>query len=334
MKYILPLLSIAFLFNACRSKHEVDTSEVNISLEVIDMSKAIMDSTLNKGGTQFDELLSKHPEFMKVYVEEIFQLGNIEDSAAVNEALYYLVSAPEMQALYSQTKTTFSEQIVENLEIAFKYLKYHFPEMPLPKIYKHLGRFQYAAFSGSNYLAIASEMTLGMSNQYMKTSGLPQYVCRKLDNKHMPIHAMQSHLLSTFAQVKKEQLIDYMIYNGKILYALDACFPSSADSLKIGYQKGKIEWCYNNQDQIWAWLLKHNLLYSTQQMEFLKFTTDGPNTAGMPPEAPGNIASWVGWQIVRAYMETHPKTTLKELFTKPGLQQSQVLLSKSGYKPN
>jgi len=57
---------------------------------------------------------------------------------------------------------------------------------------------------------------------------------------------------------------------------------------------------------------------------------DGPSTVGMPPESPGNVGSWVGWQIVTNYMKNAGENvTLQELLkTKP-----DVILAKSKYKP-
>ena len=50
----------------------------------------------------------------------------------------------------------------------------------------------------------------------------------------------------------------------------------------------------------------------------------------MPDEAPGRTANYIGWQIVRAYMERYPSTTLKNLID---LKDSQMLMEKSKYKP-
>jgi uncharacterized protein YjaZ len=51
----------------------------------------------------------------------------------------------------------------------------------------------------------------------------------------------------------------------------------------------------------------------------------------MPAEAPGMIGVWVGWQIVKKYMELHPKTSLEDLFR---MTDGRVILEGSKYKPN
>jgi len=70
--------------------------------------------------------------------------------------------------------------------------------------------------------------------------------------------------------------------------------------------------------------------YSKDYMEHKKHVSDGPKTAGMPKEAPGNVGSWVGWQIVNQYMKNSKgKVSLKQLLkTDP-----KTIMAKSKYKP-
>lgn len=50
----------------------------------------------------------------------------------------------------------------------------------------------------------------------------------------------------------------------------------------------------------------------------------------MPKAAPGRTANFIGWQIVKAFMEKYPKTTLEELIN---MHDSQIFMEKSKYKP-
>ena len=72
-------------------------------------------------------------------------------------------------------------------------------------------------------------------------------------------------------------------------------------------------------------------MYSTEITKNTKYVTPGPATVGMPPESPGNIGSWVGWQIVRAFMKKHPEVSFEELINN---FDAKEILFKSNYKPN
>ena len=77
-------------------------------------------------------------------------------------------------------------------------------------------------------------------------------------------------------------------------------------------------------------LIDQELLYSSDPLVIRKYMQDGPFTAGLPEGSPAMLGKWVGWQIVRNYMQKNDDVTLSNLF---GVTDSQVILSQSGYKP-
>ena len=121
-----------------------------------------------------------------------------------------------------------------------------------------------------------------------------------------------------------------MMLHGKVLYFLDLVLPDLPDTLKTGYTKAQEEWCNENEGKVWALFINDQLLYSTDSYLTGKFIQDGPFTSGLSEKSPAMLGSWVGWQIIRAYMESHHETTLQELFN---IADSQELLSQSRYKP-
>ena len=53
-------------------------------------------------------------------------------------------------------------------------------------------------------------------------------------------------------------------------------------------------------------------------------------TAAFGKESPPRLGEWIGWQIVKSYMNNHPEITLQQLLHK---NDSQEILIQSGYKP-
>ncbi|HNL38162.1 MAG TPA: hypothetical protein PKH43_03490, partial [Saprospiraceae bacterium] len=82
--------------------------------------------------------------------------------------------------------------------------------------------------------------------------------------------------------------------------------------------------------ELWARLLEQNLLYSSDVNNWRKLVTPSPNAPILFQEAPGEVGSWMGWQIVKAYMRRHPQTTLTQLL---GMSDSQQFLEQAKYKP-
>ncbi len=121
-----------------------------------------------------------------------------------------------------------------------------------------------------------------------------------------------------------------MLYEGKLLAYLDRVFPRTPDSLKIGYTDAQITWAEANQAPAWDMLVTEELLFSHRGGDVNRLTGESPSTKGMGSESPGRMGTWVGWQIVRAYLDRNPQTTLDELFA---IQDPQVFLEASRWKP-
>jgi hypothetical protein len=128
----------------------------------------------------------------------------------------------------------------------------------------------------------------------------------------------------------KKELLGQMIYYGKLLYFTDLMAPDANDSIKIGYTSEQVKWCVQNQSQMWAYYLEQKLLYNTNEIEYMKYISDGNTTQGFPKGAPAKTAQWIGWQIVKAYMQRNNVSLLQLLNEK----DAQKILDESGYKPS
>jgi uncharacterized protein YjaZ len=71
------------------------------------------------------------------------------------------------------------------------------------------------------------------------------------------------------------------------------------------------------------------LMYSEDVEKYYSFFNSAPFTRGMPPESPGRIGNWVGYQIVDSYMN-NTDVSLQSLMSN---NNSQEILLKSKYRP-
>nr|NQU94238.1 gliding motility lipoprotein GldB [Bacteroidota bacterium] len=72
------------------------------------------------------------------------------------------------------------------------------------------------------------------------------------------------------------------------------------------------------------------LLYASDSETIRKLFTDGPFTHSFSSESPARIGEWIGWQIIRAYMNNNPDVTLNAMFEEV---DAQKILEESGYRP-
>lgn len=67
-----------------------------------------------------------------------------------------------------------------------------------------------------------------------------------------------------------------MIYQGKIMYLLQQILPEEKGYRLLGFTAEQEEWCRNNEEQIWRFLIENDYLFSTQQRIMTKYLNDAP----------------------------------------------------------
>ena len=124
-------------------------------------------------------------------------------------------------------------------------------------------------------------------------------------------------------------MLDILIDHGKRMYLLDLFMPFEKDEIKLGYTTAQLKGTSENEGYIWNYFTENNLLYETDILRFRSFVTDGPLTSEFGIGSPGFISLFMGRQIIRAYMEQKPETSIEELLK----LDAKTILSTSKYRP-
>lgn len=260
----------------------------------------------------------------------------LKDSSSLLQMKQYLTD-PFIILLYDDVLKLYPD--VKDLETqlgkALTYFKYYYPEKKTPKVFTCVSGLYYEEpiRYADSLLIISLDMYMGSNYKYYHEMlmDVPLYIQRRFSREFMLPDCMRA-IAKTIVDNSKEnkQFIDYIVYEGKILYFLDATLPDTPDSLKIYYTKSQMDWCLKNESNIWSYIIDNKLLYSSNASIIAKLCTDGPFTSVFSKQSPPRTGIWIGWQIVRAYMENNKKVTMQQLFEN---QDAQGILTKSKYKP-
>jgi uncharacterized protein YjaZ len=175
-------------------------------------------------------------------------------------------------------------------------------------------------------------MYLGSNNKFYKMLALPRYKTMFMNKENIVPDVTRELLISEFPyNMEKNDFLSEIIYIGKIMYLADAMLPEVEDSIKIRYSKDQMEYCQRNEFNVWSYFASQKLLYTTDQVEIMKFTSEGPFTSALSKESAPRIGYWIGWQIVRHYMKNNPEITVQQLINE---KDAQKILAKSKYKPS
>jgi len=333
-KEFIYVVLIALIIGSCnnRDRFDIDLSNIEVNSEIKRLDKDIFEVDLDNMQEDVNSLVNKYEEFFELYNSMIVKLGS-PYSKAYPEILKGFVTDFTINKIYTKTTEVYAnlDELELELEEAFKRFKYYFPEKNAPAFYTYIGGFNQSIVVADSILGIGLDKYLGSDCEFYDRLGLANYLQQNMIPEMISVDALKSWALTEFAYNDSvDNVVNNMIYQGKIQYFLSAIFPSKADSLKYGFSGEEIRWCIKNENQMWNYLIDQKLLFSTDYMMINKLINPAPFTAGFPYESPGRATIWLGERIVSAYMKRYPKVTIKDLMLDDDYRK---ILSESRYEP-
>ena len=340
--FILLLLNVLFFWSCDDDKGKYIPDVSNISSDVtikrFEQDLFTMD-TLNFDAS-LSQLREKYPEFSAIFFNQL--LGANDPRIAPQGEQAYIkgfINFPPIRHLYDTTQVVFGDMqdIKEEFDQAFQFFQYYFPNRKVPDVTTFISEYGLATFIyGDNSLAVGLDFFLGSDYPYAyhnpANPNFSAYLTRSFNKDHLVLKTLMPMIEDRdyLGNPTGDRLLDLMVHNGKKLHILSQLLPYAPDSVIMEYTQKQIDWVEKNEFEMWNHLLTENLLYSNSMKDTRKLVEYSPHSSGMPPEAPGRTANWLGWQIVKAYMKRHPDTSLDELIN---LKDAQVILDQSKYKP-
>jgi hypothetical protein len=117
----------------------------------------------------------------------------------------------------------------------------------------------------------------------------------------------------------EKTLLDLMLQRGREQYFLHKVMPHTPDSVLFGFSQTQLKWCEENEAVIYNYFIHGNLLFNKEPQNIMPYLVDGPFARGLEDPShevkfsPGNIGTWLGYRIVKSYVDQYPTTTLKDL---------------------
>lgn len=317
---------LLFIAGCKTNPYKADISDIDIEeIEIKRYGKALFEMDRSDVGGELVRMADDFRFFLGDNYRDT--LGIIQINEFINDPVNRMV-AGECLGQYpslAELEASFTE--------AFRYHRYHYPEKPVPQVYTYISGLNYespAAYYDS-VMIIALDLYLGEDFEPYRQVGLPQYRIKRM-NRQSILPDCFRHMAATahIEPGRLNTLLDRMVYHGKILFFVDNMLPDTPDEVKIGFTPEQLEWCRQNESNIWSFIINNELLYSTDYHKINSLIQDGPFTAAFGNESPAMTGRWLGWQIVRNYAKENPGLSLQQIMDDP---DSQGVLQNSGYKP-
>jgi len=316
MKKFIVTLAILFALYSCDKKSKIEKAVEEIPVQI----------NVNRFDKAFFETKPQNLEELKAHYPFFFPQG-VEDKVWLEK-----MNNPLWRELYEEVEKKYSnfDKQTEQIEDLFKHIKFYFPETITPKVYTVIAEMDYnnKAIYAKDKLIIALELYLGKEHKFYE---FPKYLKQNFEERQMMPDIVSSFAFRKIPPPLDKTLLSSMIYSGKELYLKDLLLPEYTDAEKIGYLPEQIKWCQDNESYMWRFFIDENLLFDSDSRLPNRFINLAPFSKfylEIDNESPGRVGQWLGWQIVRSYMDNNNVSLRDMLKTDP-----KQIFDKSKYKP-
>lgn len=311
------LIVILVLFQSCEneSKIEKEIAQIDINVQVERFDKLFAEASPN----DLPKLKAVYPfMFSRQYQDSVW-------IARMNDSL--------QQYMFSEIENKYADLSSLNDEIVdlFKHLKYYYPTFKTPRVITLINDVDYRnkTIVTDSIALIAIDNYLGNNHEFY--GNIQKYLKQNFEASQIVPDMATEYAYKQIYQPSRKSLIDEMVYFGKSLYFKDVMIPFKLDEEKIGYTQEQLAWALANESSIWEFFVERELLFETDPKLAGRFINPGPFTKfnlELDAESPGRLGQYIGWQIVRAYMENND-TDLKDMLQ----MDATELFNKSKFKP-
>jgi hypothetical protein len=319
------VLLVPFLFS-CHGKKDVpDVSGITVNLTTLRFEKDVFACDSANIVNEMPPLEAKYPSFGKAFFYKVLGTVPIWPADSVTRYIGGFINSYRKD-IYDSVEAIFNDFSPYEKEIkeGLQFVKYYFPNYKLPEnIITYIGPLDGDGdILTDNALVVGLQHYLGANflayQQAWVQEPYPAYISARFEPSYISINSMKN-IISDIYPPKDEDtrpLIQQMIDNGKRLYILSKVQPYKEEYKLIGYTEKQLTDCYAHEAAIWNYFLQNDLLQVTDPDVAKDYISDGPKTQELGEAAPGNLGTFIGWQIVKEYMQNNSSTSLQQLINK------------------
>lgn len=333
---VIPLLiMILVVVSSCKRNHyRVNTSSIKVNVKIQRLEKDLFSLNPEDIAASAPFLKEKYKGFLQLF-SYIIKAGDINDPS-FGDMLVRFCTDKQNNEVYAYTMKVFPEihQIESGLEGAFRHYLYYFPGRTVPNVYTCITGFNYSIIASDTILGISLDRYLGADCEYYPQLGIYNYISARMTPENVVPDCMhgwaESEWMYDSIGYAADNVIARIIHYGKLKYFERCMLPDLPDEIIFGFTPEQMNFCRNNEMQMWQYLIEHDLLFSTDQFDIRKLTGESPFTTYFTNESPGRAAIWIGFRIVESFMIRNPGFKMEELMKAADIQ---TLLAHAKYSP-
>ncbi len=302
---------------SCDKKSEIEAKieKVEVNFELIRFDRKFAESSEEN----LPQLKAEYPFLFPAQYPDSLWVQKLNDTIQ-----------REIEAEVGKKFPEFSE-VHDELHSLFQHVKYYFPDFQVPDVITVTSEVDYknkTIYTGE-YLFIALDTYLGPDHKFY--IGIQEFLKKNFRKEQIVPDAAVEIAEKYVPKADSRSFLSHMIYYGKLLYLKDRFIPFKSDAEKIGYTEDELKWVKSNEDQIWRYFIENELIFDTDSKLYTRFLYPAPFSKfylQLDSESPARVGQYIGWNIVRAFMEKNDVSINKMLNT-----SAEEIFNKANYKP-
>jgi hypothetical protein len=329
---IILVVIAVLVINKERNKNPlaVDVSDIELEICIERFDHDLFNETLSLE-ERVKLLESKYGVFFELFNMYIIRIG-IPSDPAYFQSLETFLNDYAVKKSQNAVDSVFSnvDELTDKLNAGFKHYKYYFPKEEIPRIITFVAGFNQSIVTYDSLIGIGLDKYLGKDNYLYEMMQIPDFAQFVMDEKYIPIDCMKAWASMKFPyNDSADNLLNRMVYEGQIMYFVEAMFPEYSDEIRMAYTHDQLLYCTTHERDMWAYLIENKLLFTSDYLRIKNFVDEAPFTKDFGNDSPPRIGVWIGWQIVRSFMD-NTNSSLNELMN---INAYQSILNLSQYDP-
>ena len=313
----LGFIIFLMICNSCQNENkleeEITKIDVDVKVERVDLAFA------NATAADLPKLKEAFPFLFSKKIADSLWIEQMNDTL--------------QRQLWTEVKKEFSDfgGVNDDIHKLFQHLKYYDENFSEPLVITTTSYVDYRnnLYVSDTIVVIALDTYLGSEHEFY--ADIPRYITQNMNKSEIVSDLATKYAAKYIFQTDRKTFLDEMIYFGKQLYFKDVMIPFKADAEKIGYNQAQLDWAIANEAQIWSYFIEKELLYSTDTSLPGRFIANAPFSKfylELDSESPGRLGQYIGWQIVKSYMNNN-NVSMMDMLQK----DSKEIFENAKFKP-
>jgi len=322
------------LLTGCHRNQNIKESEP-VNLKLTRFEDELFNLDIYSVNDTLDYLKERHAGFLPLFSNKIIEIGDINNEW-IGDALTQFITDQAVYNIYERVDAVFSDfsEITKQLEQCFGNYHTMFPNRELPEIYTYVSGFNQSIVVAPDIVGVSLEKYLGPDEKLYNNlyPPLPKFQRKLMYPGKIPSDVLWAWISSEFEyQPEQNNLVSKLIFEGRLIYITKMLMPNTHDSIVWGFNERELQFCKDNEKQMFKYLIEQKLLFETNTFRINQFTEPAPFTKDFSKDSPGRAAIWLGYRIIEKYIKNNKNITIEQLMSENDYHK---ILNNSRYNPD